>query len=51
MERIMEMVINRARAMLAFASEAEVAGRLMESGVDAGTAFLAVKAAVILEAE
>lgn len=45
----MDNLINRARRLIIFMSEADSAAMLMDTGVDAGDAFLAVKAAVVLE--
>ena len=45
----MDRLITRARALIIFMSETDAASMLMDTGVDAGSAFLAVKAAVILE--
>lgn len=45
----MDKLIQRARALIIFMSEEDAAAMLMDTGVDAGDAFLAVKAAVILE--
>ena len=45
----MDKLINRVRAMMAFATETEIAIRLDDDGVDRGDAFLAIKAAAILE--
>lgn len=45
----MDELIRRARAALIVIGEVEVARALMAAGADAGEAFLAVKAAKIME--